>query len=283
MKVLFATSEAAPFAASGRLADVSSALSCAMRKRLIGCRVALPLYEDVPDKLRENLKFVVSLSVPVAWRRQYCGVYKTNHNGVIYYLLDNQYYFKRCGLYGHYDDSERFAFFSRAVLEMIEHIDFWPDILHSNDWQSALVPVYYNLFYRRRQGYENIKNVYTIHNIHHQGKFGLEILEDVFGIPRQSAALVEHDGCINLMKAGIEAADCVTTIGPTYLKEICEPWQTHGPYDILKDHKRKLHEILSSIDDESCNPESDTHSWGRCANEYIRLYRGLLKNAENDK
>ncbi len=253
-----------------------------MRKRLIGCRVALPLYEDVPNELRENLEFVVSLSVPVAWRRQYCGVYKTNYRGAIYYLLDNQYYFKRLGLYGHYDDAERFAFFSRAVLEMLEYIDFWPDILHSNDWQSALTPLYYKLFYRQRQGYENIKNVYTIHNIHHQGKFGLEILEDVFGIPKQSASLVEHDGRINLMKAGIETADCVTIISPTYAKKISEMQQTHGLEGVLKMHKPKLDGILNGIDAQLNNPETDTLSWGRFANEYIRLYRGLLKNAENN-
>ena len=124
MEVLFATSEAVPFAAFGGLGDVACSLPAAMRKRSVACRVVLPLYEDVPEKFREQMKFITGLSVPVAWRRQYCGVFEAHHNGVIYYLLDNQYYFKRPGLYGHYDDAERFAFFSRAVLEMISHIDF---------------------------------------------------------------------------------------------------------------------------------------------------------------
>ena len=123
MKVLFVTSEAVPFAASGGLADVSGALPHALRTRLIGCRVVLPLYEDVPQAHRENMTFITSLSVPVAWRRQYCGVFEARHNGVIYYLLDNQYYFKRPGLYGHYDDAERFAFLSRAALEMLGCIE----------------------------------------------------------------------------------------------------------------------------------------------------------------
>ena len=149
MKVLYATSEALPFAASGGLADVAGSLPHAMRVRLIGCRVVLPLYESVPQELRDNMTFLTSLSVPVAWRRQYCGVFEARHNGVIYYLLDNQYYFKRPGLYGHYDDAERFAFLSRAILEMLAYIDFKPDIIHANDWQTALVPVYLQPVLRR--------------------------------------------------------------------------------------------------------------------------------------
>ena len=186
MKVLYATSEAKPFAASGGLADVAGSLPKALRVRLVGCRVVLPLYESVPQELRETMTFLTSFSVPVAWRRQYCGVFEAKHNGVIYYLLDNQYYFKRAGLYGHYDDAERFAFFARAVIEMIRYIDFKPDIIHANDWQSALIPVYYSLFYAGQEGYEDIKTVFTIHNIQYQGKYGMEILEDVFGIPQSA-------------------------------------------------------------------------------------------------
>lgn len=223
MKVLYATSEALPFAASGGLADVAGSLPHAMRVRLIGCRVVLPLYESVPQELRDNMTFLTSLSVPVAWRRQYCGVFEARHNGVIYYLLDNQYYFKRPGLYGHYDDAERFAFLSRAILEMLAYIDFKPDIIHANDWQTALVPVYYSLFYAGREGYENIKTVFTIHNIQYQGKYGMEILEDVFGIPQSSRTIVEQDGCVNLMKGAIEMADKVTTVSPTYAQEILDP------------------------------------------------------------
>ena len=152
MKVLYATSEALPFAASGGLADVAGSLPKALRTRLIGCRVVLPLYESVPQHLRDSMTFLTSLSVPVAWRRQYCGVFEAKYNGVIYYLLDNQYYFKRPGLYGHYDDAERFAFLARAVLEMLPFIDFHPDIIHANDWQTALIPVYYHLFYDQREG-----------------------------------------------------------------------------------------------------------------------------------
>lgn len=261
MKILYTTSEALPFAASGGLADVAGSLPHALRVRLIGCRVVMPLYQDIPQELKEKMTFLTSLSVPVAWRRQYCGVFETRYNGVIYYLLDNQYYFKRPGLYGHYDDAERFAFFSRAVLEILAYIDFKPDIIHANDWRTALVPVYYNLFFRWREGYENIKTVYTIHNIQYQGKYGLEILEDVFGIPPEASAVVELDGVINLMKGGIEAADCVTTASPTYAKEILDPWFSHGLDDILKMREWKLHGILNGIDTDVNNPESDSMIW----------------------
>ena len=165
MRILFATSEAQPFAASGGLADVSGALPKALRKRLIGCRVVMPLYDTISDEMREKMTFIGSISVPVAWRRQYCGVFEAKVDGLIYYFIDNQYYFKRGSLYGHYDDAERFAFFSRAVLEIIPLIDFKPDIIHCNDWQTALVPVYKDLFYAERPEYMGIKTVFTIHNI----------------------------------------------------------------------------------------------------------------------
>ncbi len=257
MKVLYATSEARPFAASGGLADVAGSLPQAIRARLVGCRVVMPLYESVPEELREQMRFVTSFSVPVSWRRQYCGVFEARSGGVVYYLLDNQYYFKRAGLYGHYDDAERFAFFSRAILELIDHIDFRPDIIHCNDWQTGLTPVYYNLFYAGRPGYENIRTVYTIHNIQYQGKYGMEILGDVFGIPEYAASLVEQDGCVNLMKGGIEAADKVTTVSPTYAMEICDPWFSFGLDSILRARGWKLAGILNGIDVDSYNPETD--------------------------
>ena len=257
MKVLFVTSEALPFAASGGLAEVSGSLPRALRQRLIGCRVVLPLYESVPQEWRDQMRFVTSFTVPVAWRRQYCGLFEARVDGVIYYLLDNQYYFKRAGLYGHYDDAERFAFFSRAVLEMLQYIDFRPDILHANDWQAALAPVYYSLFYSDREEYRHIKTVFTIHNIQYQGKYGMEILGDVFGIPEGARSLVEQDGCINLMKGGIEAANRVTTVSPTYAQEIMDPWFSHGLDTILRAREWKLSGILNGIDTDSYNPATD--------------------------
>ncbi len=257
MKVLYVASEATPFAASGGLADVAGSLPRALRKRLIGCRVVMPLYESIPHEMREKMTFLTSLSVPVAWRRQYCGVFEAKVDGVIYYLLDNQYYFKRQGLYGHYDDAERFAFFSRAVLEMLPYIGFKPDVIHANDWQSALVPLYYSLFYATREGFENIKTVFTIHNIQYQGKYGMELLEDVMGVPSHSRQLVEFDGCVNYMKAAIESAHCVTTVSPTYAQEILDPWFSWGLDPILQARRWKLTGILNGIDTDGYDPARD--------------------------
>ena len=257
MKVLYAVSEAKPFIASGGLGDVAGSLPAALRKRLIGCRVVMPLYEGIPDKFKAEMKFITHITVPVAWRRQYCGIFEAKLNGVIYYFLDNQYYFKRQGIYGHYDDAERFAFFSRAVLEMIPYIDFKPDVINCNDWQTALVPVYYSLFYGNRPGFENIKTAFTIHNIQYQGKFGDEILEDVLGIPNEFASLLHNDDCINLMKGAIECANAVTTVSPSYAQEILDPYYSHGLDNILRARSWKIHGILNGIDTVSNDPGAD--------------------------
>ena len=141
------------------------------------------MYGSISEELKSNLKYLTNFSVDIAWRKQYCGVFTAVVNNVTYYLLDNEYYFGREGIYGFYDDAERFVFFSRAILEMIKYIDFKPQVINANDWQTALVPVYYDVFYRYQSGYENIKTVFTIHNIQYQGKYGLELVTEVIGIP----------------------------------------------------------------------------------------------------
>ena len=257
MKVLFCASEALPFAATGGLADVAGSLPQALRARLIGCRVVMPLYESVPQELRDNMKFLTSISVPVAWRRQYCGIFEAKVGNVIYYLIDNQYYFKRQGLYGHFDDAERFAFFSRAVLEMLPYIEFKPDVIHANDWQTALVPIYYRLFYANNDWYSGIKTLFTIHNIQYQGQYGFEILEDVFGIPKSEQSLLEYNDCVNLMKGAIESANWVSTVSPTYAKEILDPWFAHKLAPILRERAWKLWGILNGIDVVGYDPATD--------------------------
>ncbi len=257
MKCLFVTSEAQPFAASGGLADVSSSLPHALRQRLIGCRIVMPLYEDIPDELKESMRFLTSFSVPVAWRRQYCGIFESRFDGVIYYFIDNQYYFKRQGMYGHYDDAERFAFFSRAVLEMLPFIDFKPDIIHCNDWQTALVPTYYNLFYSRSDWYKGIKTVFTIHNIQYQGKYGSELYDEVVGIPPQSRSILDFDGCINFVKGAVETSNRVTTVSPSYSWEIRDPWFSNGLDSILNARAWKIRGILNGIDTVSYDPATD--------------------------
>ena len=210
MKVLYCTSEALPYIATGGLGDVAGSLPQALRQRLIGCRIVMPLYEDIPQHLRDEMKFVTSLSVPVAWRRQYCGVFEARYGGVIYYFIDNQYYFKRSGIYGHFDDAERFAFFSRAVLEMLPFIDFQPNIIHCNDWQTALVPIYYHLFYGHQEFYQNMKTLMTIHNIQYQEKLTLlnafKAADDILRQGVQSISdLIKNPGIVNLDFADINS------------------------------------------------------------------------------
>ena len=257
MKVLYVASEALPFMASGGLGDVAGSLPVALRKRLIGCRVVMPLYDSIKQEYKDQMKFLTSISVPVSWRRQYCGIFEAKYNGVIYYFLDNQYYFKRDGIYGHYDDAERFAFFARAVLEIIPHLDWKPDIIHCNDWQSALTPLYYSIYYANQIGYENMKTVFTIHNIQYQGKYGDELLNDVLGIAPEYNNLILYDGLVNFMKAGIECANKVTTVSPTYAKEILDPWYSYGLDPILNQRSWKLCGILNGIDTDNYNPETD--------------------------
>ena len=258
MKVLFASSEAYPFAMSGGLADVSGALPKALRKRLIGCRVVMPMYSCIPDELRQKMNFICSITVPVSWRRQYCGIFEAHMDGVIYYLLDNQYYFKRDGLYGHYDDAERFAFFSRAVLEIIPHIGFTPDIIHCNDWQTAMIPVYLTEMYKYDPAYSAIKTVFTIHNIQYQGKYGMELYDDVLGLPEGRESILEYDGCLNLMKGAIQCADKVTTVSPTYAREILDPYYSHGLDSILSEFTYKTAGIVNGIDYDVYDPATDS-------------------------
>ncbi|MDR0883233.1 MAG: glycogen synthase GlgA [Oscillospiraceae bacterium] len=257
MKILFVSPEAQPFISTGGLAEVAGSLPKALRKKRVGVRVVLPLYQDIPDALRDNMRFVTNITVPVAWRRQYCGIFEAKVDGVIYYLLDNEYYFKRPGAYGYYDDAERFAFFSRAALEILPHIDFKPNVIHANDWQTALVPVYYSTLFATKPGYENIKTVFTLHNMQYQGEYGHELLGEVIGLPPKDHKLVEFGENVNLLKGGIECADAVTTVSPSYAQEILDPWFSHGLDPLLRAREWKLSGILNGIDTEVYDPTRD--------------------------
>ena len=191
MNILFCTSEATPFAASGGLGDVAGSLPRALCNAETDCRVVMPLYGDMKQEYRDKLEYKTNFNVPVGWRNQYCGLFTLEHQGVTYYFLDNEYYFKRSGLYGFYDDGERFAFFSRALLEMLHYVDFRPDIVHANDWQTALVSVYLDLYYRHMEEYSRIKTVFTIHNMQYQGKYGLVIKA---GLPEEGRQAVDEGG-----------------------------------------------------------------------------------------
>ncbi len=257
MKILYAASEAVPYAASGGLADVAGSLPAALCDAGHDCRVVLPLYKSVKKELRDNLEFIANFTVDVGWRKQYCGVFVGDINGVKYYLLDNEYYFGRDGLYGFYDDCERFVFLSRAIMEMIKYIGWTPNVINANDWQTALVPIYYNVFYKYQYGYDNIKTVFTIHNIQYQGKYGLEVINEVLGIPMYHTRLLEYDGCVNLMKGAFETADKITTVSPSYAWEILDPWYSHGLDRALNNKQYKLCGFLNGIDVDTFDSAKD--------------------------
>lgn len=257
MKILFAAAEALPFVATGGLADVAGSLPPALNARGADCRVVMPLYADIPAELRGRLRFLTSFSVPVSWRQQYCGVLEAEVNGVTYYLLDNEYYFKRAGIYGHYDDAERFAFFSKAVLEMLEYVDFTPDVIHANDWHTALVPIYFSSFYRELERFSQMRTVFTIHNIQYQGKYGREVADDVMGLPDYIRPAVEYEGCVNLMKGAMMAADALTTVSPTYARELQYGYFAHGLDSVVRLNAGKMRGILNGIDTTLYDPAAD--------------------------
>ena len=257
-KILFVASEARPFIATGGLADVIGSLPQALASDAkYDIRVILPLYSDIKPEYRRKMSFLGNIYVPLAWRNQYCGVFTCQENGVTYYFIDNEYYFKRLGCYGYYDDGERFAFFSRGVLEVLPFIGFYPDVIHCHDWQAALVSVYLKTLYRDRPEYQAIRALFTIHNIEYQGKYSLDILEDLFGLSNEYRGLLEYDGCINLMKAAIECSERFSTVSPTYAKEIQTAEYAHGLQDIICKNASKLTGILNGIDVNSYNSQND--------------------------
>lgn len=257
-KILFVASEARPFIATGGLADVIGSLPQALAQDAkYDIRVVLPLYSDIKPEQRRKFSFLGNLYVPLAWRNQYCGVFTCQENGVTYYFIDNEYYFKRPGCYGYYDDGERFAFFSRSVMEILPFINFYPDVLHCHDWQAALASIYLKTIYCKRPEYQFIRSLFTIHNIEYQGKYSLDILEDLFGISNSYRYLMECDGCINLMKAAIECSEQFSTVSPTYANEIKSAEYAHGLQEIVRRNEFKLTGILNGIDVDSYNPETD--------------------------
>lgn len=257
-KILFVASEARPFIATGGLADVIGSLPQALAKDAkYDIRVVLPLYSDIKPEQRRKFSFLGNIYVPVAWRNQYCGIFSCCENGVTFYFIDNEYYFKRNGCYGYYDDGERFAFFSRSVLEMMPFIGFYPDVLHCHDWQAALASIYLKTIYSKRSEYQSIRSLFTIHNIEYQGKYSLDILEDLFGISNNERYLLEYDGCINLMKAAIECSERFSTVSPTYAKEIKSAQYAHGLQNIICNNEDKSTGILNGIDVDSYNPATD--------------------------
>lgn len=247
-----------PFAATGGLGDVLGSLPAALQATgNCDVRVILPLYSAIKPEWRNQMRQEAVFTVRLSWREQYCGVFSLVKDGVTYYFIDNEYYFNRPTLYGHYDDGERYAYFSMAVMETMKHLGFFPDILHAHDWQAALSVVYLNCLYRSSPGFGGIRTVYTIHNIEYQGQYDFSILGDVFALGENEHTLMENSGCINLMKAAIECADRVTTVSPRYAEEILTPAYAKGLQGILLRSRGKLSGILNGIDYTYYDPKKD--------------------------
>lgn len=278
MKILFAASEAAPFIRTGGLGDVAGALPKSLCSLGNDCRVILPLYEEIPSEFRQTMRFLGSTFVDLSWRRQYCGVFEYTYDGVVYYFIDNEYYFGRKGLYGHFDDGERFAFFSKAVLECASITGFYPQIIHANDWHTALVPVFLDIFYRGVEGYANAKTVFTIHNIEFQGKYDRFLMGDILGIPAGRESIVECDDVVNYMKGGIESANLVTTVSKTYATELKDPFFAYGLSGILTQREYKIKGVVNGIDTEKYNPQKDPNI---AQNYTLKTIKKKTVNKEN--
>ncbi len=257
-KILFVGAEVMPFAATGGLGDVLGSLPAALKREYgddIDVRVVMPLYDAIKPEWRNQMKQEAVFNLPLSWRNLYCGVHSLVKDGVTYYFIDNEYYFKRGALYGYGDEAERYAFFCKAAVEMLGVIGFYPDVLHAHDWQAALSITYLNFEYRWRREYQNIKTVFTIHNIEYQGQFPNSVVGFVFGFGHSD--YLDYNGCINLMKCAIEMANVVTTVSPRYAEEIRSNEYAHGLAPILEKNAHKLTGILNGIDYDYYNPESD--------------------------
>ena len=253
-KILFVGSEVLPFAATGGLGEVLGSLPKALAARGdYDVRVMMPYYSDIGEQYRNSAKYLCNYNVGLSWRNLYCGLFELKQDNVTYYFIDNEYYFHRDGLYGFYDDGERYAFFCKAVMDSFYFIDFMPDIIHANDWQTALIPIY-----NKSKYHYDIKLIFTIHNIEYQGQYDLKILPTVFDLPPEAGAYVEYEGCINLVKGAIETSDCVTTVSESYAKELEDPAFAHGLQDMIKKNNWKTRGILNGIDAEGYNPATDT-------------------------
>ena len=259
MNILYVTSEAVPFCKTGGLADVAGSLPPSLAANGDRVSVILPLYETVKDKWGEKLHFERWTNVRLAWREVYCGLFSFEYEGVTWYFIDNESYFRRSDLYGYYDDGERFAFFSRAVTELLRSLPEKPDVVHCNDWQSALVPVYIRDEAVRNDFYKSIRTVITVHNIEYQGRFGRETVEDLFGLDRGwfDGGTIEFDGDVNLLKGGIVTADAVTAVSPTYAQELKCAYFAHGLENVMRMSEGKLHGVLNGIDMKRYDPAHD--------------------------
>ena len=261
MKILYAASEAVPFCKTGGLADVAGSLPAALAAQGAEVAVVLPLYQKVKEKFGDRLYFECYDYVDLAWRHSYCGLFSLEQDGVTWYFLDNEQYFNRPELYGYMDDGERFGFFSRAVVRMLPHLKFWPEVIHCNDWQTALVPIYLKDDGVREERFRSIRTVLSIHNIEYQGRYGRQTLGDLFGLDHGWAddGTILMDGDVNLLKGAILCADAVNAVSPTYANELKMPYFAHRLDGIMRRCGYKLSGVLNGIDVKRYDPATDPH------------------------
>lgn len=260
MNILFAAAEGSPFIKTGGLADVIGSLPKALVKKGNKVSVIMPKYKNIRLHDKTALKTIYTGEVYVGWRRQYVGVEHLQHDGVDFYFIDNQDYFYRDACYGEFDDGERFSYFCRAVLEVLPHLPSgMPQVIHCHDWHTGPIAAMYKTQYEGRSGYENIKVVYTIHNLKYQGVFPLVVGTDMLGF--DSSVLnpygAEYYGAVNFMKAGIAYADKITTVSETYAREIQEPYYGEDLDGLLWIRRDDLVGIVNGIDYEMWDPEND--------------------------
>lgn len=259
MKILFAASECYPFIKTGGLGDVAWALPKALKKLGVDVRVILPKYSGIPEKYRYNMKHLTDFNINIAHRDQFCGIDMYELDGITFYFVDSMYFFDRNGLYGYMDDGERFSFFSCGVIEAMERIGFIPDIIHVNDWHTAVIPVLLKTKYSWINAYRDIKTILTIHNLKFQGIFPQDVLWNLLNL--DSSFMTDNGfefyGCANYMKAGMNYADFVTTVSPTYAREITYPFYGENLHGLISRIGYKVTGILNGIDTKINDPEKD--------------------------
>ena len=257
MKVCFIAAEAAPFVKVGGLGDVIGSLPKALRELGVDARVILPLYSSI-DRERFGLKYKAYQFVDLGWRHSYCGIFETEVDGVPCYFVDNEQYFNRDSIYGQADDGERFAFFSKAALEILPALDFKPVVVNVNDWHTALSVIYLDVLKSREaEFYKDMKSVLSIHNIEFQGRFNPYEMGNLFGLENKYFDALIYNGDVNLLKGAIQLADRVNTVSETYAREILDPYFSYGLDKILTVEQGKLRGILNGIDVDKFNPKTD--------------------------
>ena len=260
MKILFAASECVPFIKTGGLADVVGALTPVLKAQGADVRVILPLYAAIPQEYVNQMKLECEFEVELCWRRQYCGIKSLEYQGVTFYFVDNQYYFGRSYIYGlGGDEYERFGFFDRAVIDALVHLDFKPDVVHCHDWQTGMIPALLKIQYAQYPFYQDMKTVYTIHNLQYQGVFPIKAVQDTLGLGDSlfTSDKLECYGCANYMKAGLVYADELTTVSPSYADEIQTAFYGERLDGLLRARKDQLVGILNGIDVNDYDPAKD--------------------------